>query len=62
VPVAAVDERPVIVDSSAFVSDPAVTTEERAIWEKQVLIPHNLEGKMLAFYGPYPPLSNFTTE
>ncbi|MCI58061.1 hypothetical protein A2U01_0079314, partial [Trifolium medium] len=45
VPVAAVDERPVIVDSSTFVSEPAVTTEERTIWEKQVLIPHKLEGQ-----------------
>ncbi|MCI80954.1 hypothetical protein A2U01_0102226, partial [Trifolium medium] len=43
VPVATVDERPVIVDSSAFVSEPAVTTEERTIWGKQVLIPHKLE-------------------
>ncbi|MCI89724.1 hypothetical protein A2U01_0111013, partial [Trifolium medium] len=57
-----VDERPVIVDSFAFVSEPAVTTEERTVWEQQVLIPHKLGGKTLAFSGPYPPLSNFTTE
>ncbi|MCI86107.1 hypothetical protein A2U01_0107386, partial [Trifolium medium] len=43
VPKAAADEHPIIVDSSSFVSEPAVTTEYRTIWEKQVLIPHILE-------------------
>ncbi|MCI54662.1 hypothetical protein A2U01_0075912, partial [Trifolium medium] len=35
VPNAAADEHPIIIDSSAFVSEPAVTTEDRTIWEKQ---------------------------
>ncbi|MCI46729.1 hypothetical protein A2U01_0067970, partial [Trifolium medium] len=33
VPVAVVDDHPVIIDSSAFVSEPAVVTEHRGVWE-----------------------------
>jgi hypothetical protein len=39
-----------------------VDVEKRKVWEKQVLIPHKLKGKMHAFAGPYPPSSNFTDE
>ncbi|MCI31681.1 hypothetical protein A2U01_0052893, partial [Trifolium medium] len=62
VPISATDECPLTAKSSAFVSKPPLDIDKRAIWEKQVMIPHILSGKMHAFAGPYPSLTNFKDE
>jgi hypothetical protein len=42
VPLAADDNNPIIIDGSAFVTEPPVTAAESTIWEKELLIPHKL--------------------
>ncbi|WJX78036.1 hypothetical protein P8452_61299 [Trifolium repens] len=43
VPFAVDDKEPVIIDGSEFVSEPAVTAVEGAVWEEELIIPHKLE-------------------
>ncbi|WJX45203.1 hypothetical protein P8452_32098 [Trifolium repens] len=62
VPLAADDKQPIIIDGSAFVTEPSVTAVESTIWEKELLIPHKLSGKTYAFAGPLPSSSNYTEE
>ncbi|GAU51698.1 hypothetical protein TSUD_415080 [Trifolium subterraneum] len=58
VPVAAVDENPITQESSDFISEPTSNTVNRQVWEKQVMIPHILNGNTHAFAGPYPDAAN----
>jgi hypothetical protein len=62
IPIAVDDKEPVIIDGSEFVSEPAVTAVEGAIWEEELIIPHKLEGKTLAFAGPFPSSDNFNED
>ncbi|KAK2421825.1 serine/threonine-protein phosphatase 7 long form protein [Trifolium repens] len=62
VPLAVDDKEPVVIDGSEFVSEPAVTAVEGAIWEEELIIPHKLEGKTFAFAGPFPSSDNFSEE
>ncbi|KAK2384608.1 hypothetical protein QL285_071936 [Trifolium repens] len=56
------DKEPVIIDGSEFVSEPAVTSVEGTIWGEELMIPHKLESKTLAFAGPFPSSDNFSED
>ncbi|WJX13039.1 hypothetical protein P8452_27797 [Trifolium repens] len=56
------DAEPIIVDGSNFVSEPDMTSVEDNIWGEELLIPHKLRGRTLAFAGPLPSSDNFTED
>ncbi|WJX53105.1 hypothetical protein P8452_39139 [Trifolium repens] len=56
------DKEPVIIDDSEFVSEPDMTSVEDNIWGEELMIPHKLEDKTLAFAGPLPSSDNFSED
>ncbi|WJX44790.1 hypothetical protein P8452_31732 [Trifolium repens] len=56
------DAEPIIVDGSTFVSEPDMTSVEDTIWGEELMIPHKLRGRTLAFAGPLPSSDNFNEE
>ncbi|WJX28405.1 hypothetical protein P8452_17131 [Trifolium repens] len=56
------DKEPVIIDDSEFVSEPDITSVEDNIWGEELMIPHKLEDKTLAFAGPLPSSDNFSED
>ncbi|WJX29686.1 hypothetical protein P8452_18300 [Trifolium repens] len=43
VPFAVDDKKPVIIENSGFVSEPAMTSVENSVWGEELIIPHKLE-------------------
>ncbi|KAK2351927.1 hypothetical protein QL285_096647 [Trifolium repens] len=56
------DAEPIIVDGSTFVSEPDMTSVEDTIWGEELMIPHKLRGRTLAFAGPLPSSDNFNED
>ncbi|KAK2414651.1 serine/threonine-protein phosphatase 7 long form protein [Trifolium repens] len=56
------DKKPIIIDDSEFVSEPDMTSVEDNIWGEELMIPHKLGGKTLAFAGPLPSSDNFNED
>ncbi|WJX57160.1 hypothetical protein P8452_42748 [Trifolium repens] len=56
------DEEPIIIDDSEFVSEPDMTSVEDNIWGEELMIPHKLGGRTLAFAGPLPSSDNFSED
>ncbi|WJX57159.1 hypothetical protein P8452_42745 [Trifolium repens] len=56
------DEEPIIIDDSEFVSEPDMTSVEDNIWGEELMIPHKLGGRTLAFAGPLPSSGNFSED
>ncbi|KAK2446309.1 serine/threonine-protein phosphatase 7 long form protein [Trifolium repens] len=56
------DDKPIIIDDSEFVSEPDMTVVEDNIWGEELMIPHKLGGKTLAFAGPLPSSDNFSED
>src|SRR6187399_1610992 len=59
----AVDDKDlIIIDDSEFVSEPDMTSVEDTIWGEELMIPHKLRGRTLAFAGPLPSSDNFNED
>ncbi|KAK2436482.1 serine/threonine-protein phosphatase 7 long form protein [Trifolium repens] len=56
------NEEPIIIDDSEFVSEPDMTSVEDNIWGEELMIPHKLGGRTLAFAGPLPSSDNFSED
>jgi hypothetical protein len=56
------DKKPIIIDDSEFVSEPDMTSVEDNIWGEELMIPHKLGGRTLAFAGPLPSSDNFNED
>ncbi|KAK2442624.1 serine/threonine-protein phosphatase 7 long form protein [Trifolium repens] len=59
----AVDDKDlIIIDDSEFVSEPDMTSVEDTLWGEELMIPHKLGGRTLAFAGPLPSPDNFNED
>ncbi|WJX26102.1 hypothetical protein P8452_15074 [Trifolium repens] len=56
------ERKPIIVDGSTFVSEPDMTSVEDTIWGEELMIPHKLRGRTLAFAGLLPSSDNFNED
>ncbi|WJX58021.1 hypothetical protein P8452_43520 [Trifolium repens] len=56
------DKEPIIIDDSKFVSEPDMTSVEDTLWGEELMIPHKLRGRTLAFAGPLPSSDNFNED